>query len=573
MNLEFIGSIFIIYGRFLLYAFSSSMESPVRISQSGKIRGRITERVAGFPVEEYLGIPYAAPPIGANRFQRPREHVPWTDTLNATKLPPACYQGEINAGYIKLHMPEFDMNYQNEDCLFLNIYVPKSLEKNVSYAVMFYIHGGSNRAGMGAMLPGDILAAHGQIIVINFNYRLGLLGFLSSPQHNFTGNNGLLDQVAAMRWVHSNIHYFDGDRDRITIAGHSAGAGDVGLHLVSPLTKGLFRNAILMSGSPLAHWAMASPDQFPGSNINATILQYALDVADIRTIDIKDIKAIEIIFSTLLPFSVVPYPAVVDNYFLTKYPRSSFQNGDFHGNKFLVSFTADESFGPLLGPDFKIDFPGYLVRYEPFYPTICNFKDTLISVYSDIEDPGRRLVEAEADMLFYASIIELSDLLSDSDVKPEVNVFEYDIKMPKPNQANWEAVDHGEDIFYLFGIPLIGSTLQNFTEKDIEASELEMTLYSNFVKTELFSMDGLTRLGRLYNEQHRSYCRMYFDGNNVTFGHFQNFRKSKMEFWNEVEEKKQTSCDKASKANKNYFDIYFLYSLYITVLFLKYIVQ
>ncbi|XP_061175674.1 neuroligin-4, Y-linked-like isoform X2 [Saccostrea echinata] len=454
-------------------------------------------------------------------------------------------------------MPDFDMNYQNEDCLFLNIYVPKSLEKNMSYAVMFYIHGGSNRAGMGAMLPGDILAAHGQIIVINFNYRLGLLGFLSSPQHNFTGNNGLLDQVAAMKWVHSNIHYFDGDRDRITIAGHSAGAGDVGLHLVSPLTKGLFRNAILMSGSPLAHWAMASPDLIPGSNINSTILQYALDVADIRAIDIKDIKAIEMIFSTLLPFSVVPYPAVVDNYFLTKYPRSSFQNGEFHGNAFLVSFTADESFGPLPGSIFKLDFPGYLVRYEPFYPTICNFKDTLSSVYSDIEDPGRSLVEAEADMLFYASIIELSDLLSDSDVKPSVSVFEYDILMPDPNQPNWKGVDHGEDIFYLFGIPLIGSILRNFTEEDIEASKLEMTLYSNFVKTELFSLDGLTRLGSLYNTQHRSYCRMYSDGNNVTFGYFQNFRKSKMEFWNNVAQNKQSPCDKTSKATLNDIDIYF----------------
>ncbi|XP_048760480.1 neuroligin-4, Y-linked-like isoform X2 [Ostrea edulis] len=447
----------------------------------------------------------------------------------------------------------------------------KSVEKNITFAVMFYIHGGSNRAGMGAMLPGDILAAYGQIIVINFNYRLGLLGFLSSPENNFTGNNGLLDQVTAMKWIHSNIHYFDGDESRVTIVGHSAGAGDVGLHLVSPLTKGLFSNAVLMSGSPLAHWAMAMPNLYKGSNINSTILRYALTAADIRSVDMVDLKAIEIILSTLLPFSVVPFPAVVDNYYLTKHPRSSFQNGEFRGNAFLLSFTADESFGDIDLENYP--FPGHLMRYKPFYPTICNFEDTLRKVYGDIELTGRRLVEAEADMLFYASIIELADLIADSGVQRNVSVFEYDILLSDPIKSKYEGVEHGQDIFYMFGVPLVGSKHTTYTQADIEVSKAEMALYSNFVKSGSLSLDGLTRLGSLYNNRHRSYSKMSFSGGNITIEQFRNFRESKLEFWNNIVLKTNVTCDAISSKSSTIVLIHmFYYTCIFTLLFCYHVV-
>nr|XP_011442801.2 neuroligin-4, X-linked [Crassostrea gigas] len=552
MRLELIGSFCFYFGYLVFKTFCISTEFPERQTIFGKVRGRVSERIIGSPVEEYLGIPFASPPVGAKRFQRPIKPDSWNDVLNTTRLPPACWQGKINAIYIKAHMPEFDINDQSEDCLYLNIFVPKSIEKNKTFPVMFYIHGGSNRAGMGAMLPGDLLAAHGQIIVINFNYRLGLLGFLSSVENNFPGNNGLLDQVLAMKWVNSNIQYFNGDVSSITIVGHSAGAGDTGLHLVSPLTKGLFKNAILMSGSPLAHWAMAMPNQYPGSNINSTILRIALNAADIRQISVQDLIAIESIMSKLLPFSVVPYPAVVDNYYLTEQPRTSFKNGDFHGEAFFLSFTADESFADL-GLFKNASFPGFLVRYEPFYPKICNFLDVLTKAYSDVNPSGKRLIEAEADMLFYAGMMELADLLSDSEAKPEVTVLEYDIIMPYLNNPKWQGVNHGQDIFYLFGVPLLGKPDVNFTSSDVEASKAEMTLYSNFVKSGLFTSDGKTRVGSLYNKDSKKYNRMSLQGNIVSIEQLQNFRASKMNFWNNVVPNTNFTCNASSAAPRRVF--------------------
>lgn len=569
MRLEHIGLFCFYFGYFVFQTFCTSAEFPERQTVFGNVRGRVSERLLGSPVEEYLGIPFASPPVGSRRFQRPIKPDSWNDVLNTTRVPPACWQGMINAMYIKRHMPEFDINDQSEDCLYLNIFVPKPIERNKTFPVMLYIHGGSNRAGMGAMLPGDLLAAHGQIIVINFNYRLGLLGFLSSVENNFTGNNGLLDQVLAMEWVNSNIQYFNGDVNRITIAGHSAGAGNIGLHLVSPLTKGLFMNAILMSGSPLAHWAMAMPNQYPGSNINSSILRIALNVADIREISVQDLKAIESILSKLLPFSVVPFPAVVDNYYLTEHPGTSFKNGDFNGEAFLLSFTADESFSdPSLGENYP--FPSFLVRYASFYPKLCNFLDILTKVYSDVSPSGKKLIEAEADMLFYASIMELADLLSEA--KPNVSVFEFDIIMPDPKSPKWQGVNHGHDIFYLFGVPLLGRSDMNFTSSDVEASKAEMALYSHFVKSGLFTLDGTTRLGSLYDRNSKKYSRMTLKGTTVSVEEYQDFRASKMNFWNNVVPNTNFTCDASSAATRGYFDMY-LFLLTTCVLVLYFVIN
>ncbi|XP_071153501.1 cholinesterase 1-like [Mytilus edulis] len=110
---------------------------------------------------------------------------------------------------------------------------------------------------MGAMFDGDILAAQGEIIVITFNYRLNDLGFYADPSNGIKGNNGLMDQVLAMKWVNRNIKYFNGDPSKVTIHGHSAGAMDAALHLLSNLTQGLFRNAIIHSCSPFSILALS----------------------------------------------------------------------------------------------------------------------------------------------------------------------------------------------------------------------------------------------------------------------------------------------------------------------------
>ncbi|ESO92827.1 hypothetical protein LOTGIDRAFT_85131, partial [Lottia gigantea] len=190
-------------------------------------------------VERYLGVPYARPPIDQYRFEHAKDPVPWGDKIiETTRLPPACYQRYGINRYLDQHYPNF--RRQSEDCLYINIYVPVHQQRNQTKNVLFHIHGGSNGYGMGGMLHGDVLAVKADVIVVTFNYRLGVFGFFGSNSKIFPGNYGMTDQVKALSWVQENIHYFGGDRNKVTITGHSAGGCDVGLHILSPLSKGTF---------------------------------------------------------------------------------------------------------------------------------------------------------------------------------------------------------------------------------------------------------------------------------------------------------------------------------------------
>uniref|UniRef100_A0A8C7KQP5 Neuroligin-3 n=1 Tax=Oncorhynchus kisutch TaxID=8019 RepID=A0A8C7KQP5_ONCKI len=164
---------------------------------------------------------------------------------------------------------------QNEDCLYLNIYVPtedgtqiKSQGADFSHSdsedirdtearpVMVYIHGGSYMEGTGNMIDGSVLASYGNVIVITLNYRVGVLGFLSTGDQAAKGNYGLLDQIQALRWISKNIGYFGGDPGRITVFGSGIGASCVSLLTLSHHSEGLFHRAIIQSGSALSSWAV-----------------------------------------------------------------------------------------------------------------------------------------------------------------------------------------------------------------------------------------------------------------------------------------------------------------------------
>lgn len=196
-------------------------------------------------VSVYKGIPYAAPPVGALRWRPPVAPVAWTGVRNADSFGPACPQpgGEMAHG-----MP------QSEDCLTLNVWTgakPGSTERRPVYV---WIYGGGFIGGTGASpeFDGEALARKG-IVVVTFNYRVGVLGFLATPElsresgHNASGNYGLMDDIAALQWVQKNITAFGGDPAKVTIGGQSAGAGSVGFMAMSPLAKGLFRTGIAES--------------------------------------------------------------------------------------------------------------------------------------------------------------------------------------------------------------------------------------------------------------------------------------------------------------------------------------
>ncbi|MCV7211288.1 carboxylesterase/lipase family protein [Mycolicibacterium canariasense] len=184
----------------------------------------------------FQGIPYAAPPVGALRWQPPAPVRPWTGVRDATLPRPRCVQDTSRD-------PGWGRKTA-EDCLTLNVWVPSGA---AGLPVMFWIHGGAFLNGSGDLYGSRWLATTGRVIVVTVNYRLGAPGFLAHPGVG-DGNYGLADQQAALRWVHENIGAFGGDPAKVTIAGESAGAMSVCDHLVAPGSAGLFRAAIIQSG-------------------------------------------------------------------------------------------------------------------------------------------------------------------------------------------------------------------------------------------------------------------------------------------------------------------------------------
>ncbi|HEX7369664.1 MAG TPA: carboxylesterase family protein [Rhodanobacteraceae bacterium] len=234
---------------FATVVFAAEAPPVVRID-AGAISGL---HDAAMGLDEFKGIPYAAPPVGALRWKPPQPVVAWQGTRKADHFGPRCMQLPLFGDMV------FRSDGMSEDCLYLNVWAPAG-GTNKRLPVLVYFYGGGFMAGDGSELryDGASLAQHG-IVTVTVNYRLGVFGFLAlpalageSPQHA-TGNYGLLDQVAALRWVHRNITAFGGNPDAVTIGGESAGSMSVSALMASPLSKGLMQRAIGESGSILGN--------------------------------------------------------------------------------------------------------------------------------------------------------------------------------------------------------------------------------------------------------------------------------------------------------------------------------
>ncbi len=212
---------------------------------TGTVRGTATE---DGKIRIFKGIPYAAAPVGELRWKDPRPVAPWDGVRDATDIGAHCVQGPI-FGDIKFSRPA------SEDCLNLNIWTPASTADE-RLPVMVWIHGGGFQAGAGPepRHDGEAFAKKG-VVLVTFNYRLGVFGFMAHPEltresgRNASGNYGLMDQVAALRWVKDNIAAFGGDPGNVTIFGESAGSFSVSALMASPVARGLFHKAIGESGA------------------------------------------------------------------------------------------------------------------------------------------------------------------------------------------------------------------------------------------------------------------------------------------------------------------------------------
>ena len=231
----------------LLFAcamLAAAQTDPVVAVTGGQVRGRRTADGGA----AFKAIPYARPRLGDLRWRDPQPVAPWQAVREADKYAVACTQ--LTEGWNQKYVTG-----SAEDCLYLNVSTPE-WPPQPKHPVMVWIHGGSNTAGSGEAAGFDQRAmVHHGLVLVTINYRLGALGFMEHPElarespHHTSGNYGLLDQIAALHWVHDNIAKFGGDPANVTVAGQSAGSYDISLLLTSPLAKGLFHRAIAESGA------------------------------------------------------------------------------------------------------------------------------------------------------------------------------------------------------------------------------------------------------------------------------------------------------------------------------------
>ncbi|WP_158817653.1 carboxylesterase/lipase family protein [Methylocapsa sp. S129] len=362
---------------------SDSRAKPLRI-EGGEIADRAGD-ASGIRV--FKGIPYAAPPVGELRWRKPEPVKPWDGVLKADDWGPRGMQGDRLGDIDPLN------KRMSEDCLYLNIWTPAQSAID-QLPVLFWIHGGSNNTGAGSQpeYDGGALARRG-VVVVTINYRLDVFGFLAHPDLTresgvgASGNYGLLDQIAALQWVQNNIAAFGGDPGAVTVFGESAGAMNISLLMVSPLTKGLFARAIGQSGGALKPAAVFGPKPLRTGEEDG--LKFARGLGADSIAELRARPAQDVLKAALA--SPIAYGfGVVDGYVVPDHPAKIYAEGKQHAVPLLVGWNADE--GTLFaarmvawGPD----LPSYAERIRTQY------KDHAQGVLS-LYPPGATLEDDKA---------------------------------------------------------------------------------------------------------------------------------------------------------------------------------
>jgi para-nitrobenzyl esterase len=296
-------------------------DAPVVTTSDGAVRG-----AAAGTVNEFLGLPYAAPPTGNLRWRAPQPAAAWTGVRDATTFGPSCPQAPS---------PFAPPGPFSEDCLYLNVYTP-TLRSGSDRPVLVWIHGGGLVQDGARNYDGSKLAATGTVVV-TINYRLGALGFLAHPAlasrpGGAAGNYGLMDQQAALRWVQRNIARFGGDPGNVTIAGQSAGGLSVLAQMVSPGARGLFARAIVQSGTFALNQQPLATAETAGQTFATAVGCPDQTAACLRNVPVSDLVA---------KFGV-EIPGVVDGSVLTQPIGAALARGQFARVPVINGITHDE---------------------------------------------------------------------------------------------------------------------------------------------------------------------------------------------------------------------------------------
>ncbi|HVG84766.1 MAG TPA: carboxylesterase family protein [Vicinamibacterales bacterium] len=398
----------------------------------------------------FLGVPYAAPTGGASRWKPPQPRAPWAPAVvNATTASPVCAQVQQPSG----------TPTGVEDCLFMNIWT-RDLTPDEPAPVLVWFHTGgfTNASANFAGTNGRRLAEERGIVVVAPNYRVGSLGFLAhgglateDPAHPTSGNYGLLDQQAALRWVRDNVARFGGDPDNVTIGGTSAGGASVGLQLVSPASAGLFHRAIVQSAYPTTRWTTHAEHLAAGDSVAA-----ALGCVDPATVlaCMRGKTQNEVLLArpaatqqVIAPAGRIFWEPVVDGLVIPDQPRDLIARGLWSSVPVMVGANRDEGWGNFITRSFPNGVS--LEQYENWIADEFGANAAaVLAAYpaADHVSPEEALARLLGDGQFVCEARRLARLISDQSIAVYLYSYEYVIPDLSPGHVN-----HGFETNIIFG--------------------------------------------------------------------------------------------------------------------------
>jgi para-nitrobenzyl esterase len=470
-------------------------QSPRTVQQEisdGVLEGAVS---ADGNVRSFKGIPFAAPPVGELRWREPQPVPHWKGVRRATEFGARAMQGRIFDDMV------FRDNGPSEDCLYLNVWIPERAPKG-KLPVMVWIYGGGFMAG-GSSEPrqdGSSLCQLG-VVVVSMNYRLGLFGFLAhpeltseSPQHA-SGNYGLMDQIAALRWVHQNIAAFGGDPNNVTIFGESAGSMSVCSLVASPLARGLFQKAIGESGGSFSY-EHPMTTRAEGEKTGLEFLQSRLGTTSLA--QLRALPAEKLLEATMKE-PRTSFRAVVDGYVLPADPLEIYGQGRQAHVALLAGWNRDEgnAQGYFEGkPQTLENF--IAIAHEKYGPRAEEF----LKAYHATNDAEAKRAAADfaGDKFIAYSTWKWIELQRQTGGQP---VFRYEFDQTLPLAADAKpgterVAPHAADIEFVFrALPARPVT---WTPEDHAVSEMIAQYWTNFAKTGNPNGPGLAEWPR-YDEQ------------------------------------------------------------------------
>jgi para-nitrobenzyl esterase len=471
---------------------ASAAPGPLVATQEGIVKGLIDDK----GVAEFLGVPFAEPPLGNLRWKPPKKHSPWAGVLTTQAYAPICAQ--VTTLGVFAGPPN-----SNEDCLYLNVFTP-NLDPSAGLPVIVWIHGGGNVDGEAPGYDGSKLAADGKTVVVTLQYRLNLMGWFAHPalddEGHYFGNYGILDQQAVLKWVQRNIAAFGGDKNNVTLGGQSAGARDTQVNMMSPLAKGLFQRAICESWCSFFPMATTAAAEAKGVAFSvAAGCGSGTGSATAKCLRGLTSAQVEALAGTESAQSQYIAGLMVDGDIITMQPQAAFTSGEYIHVPVMNGDTEDEAnfflaiteyfSGPPRVPPTAAQYINYVntTYATPPYPAGTAAKVLAHYPLGAYASPQLAWNRVETDPIIcsqrtldkiFATSVQLYTYEFDDQTAPS-----YFPKMP----GFLELAYHTADIQYLFpgwhGGPAPPSVIHSLNGKQTDLSDQLVAAWTNFAWT------------------------------------------------------------------------------------------